>query len=132
MSQPDNPEQLSPISRRAFFKQIGEKAAGLGALSAIVALGGGGSCDLGDVLDDLEGVVYSEGGYTEGGGGGGNCGYCDGAGRDYYHCDGNYCDYINYSDGGGYSENCGYCDGAGRDYEHCDGAYCDYINYADA
>jgi uncharacterized protein YidB (DUF937 family) len=78
---------LSPISRRAFFKKLGKSAAALGGLGVLVGAAG---CDdiLGTLLDSYDG-----GGY------GNNCGYCNGCGRNYYHCDGSYCDYINYSDG---------------------------------
>ena len=111
-------ESLSPISRRAFFRQMGTKALKLGALGAAAgSLGPDSQCNLSD-------IVYVDIGD--------NCGYCDGEGRDYDHCDGDYCDYINYEDGGGYADNCGYCDGECRDYEHCDGDYCDYINYSDS
>ena len=105
-------DQLSPISRRAFFRNLGTKALKLGILGTAAASLGSeddGGCRL----------------YIDA-----NCGYCDGEGQDYEHCDGEYCDYANYSD---YSnEGCGYCDGVGQDYEHCDGEYCDYTNYADA
>jgi len=53
---------------------------GAGAAAAALTLVGGG----------CEGT-YSD--YQD------NCGYCNGAGRNYYHCDGNYCNYINYADG---------------------------------
>jgi hypothetical protein len=44
------------------------------------------------------------------------CGYCNGPGRNYEHCDGMYCDYIDYTDNGGYyvesySDACG-CSGS--------------------
>ena len=95
---------LSPISRRAFFQDMGVRALKLGMLGAAAgSIGADAECSLER-----------------------NCGYCDGAGRDYDHCDGDYCDYINYSD-----ESCGYCDASGQDYDHCDGDYCDYTNYSD-
>jgi len=103
------PESLSPISRRAFFRGAGVNALKLGALGAAAAsMGADNRCNINVNPGD------------------GSCGYCDGEGRDYEHCDGDYCDYVNYSD-----TNCGYCDGAGSDYEHCDGDYCDYVNYQD-
>ncbi len=141
-------ERLSPISRRAFFRRVGIGSVQLGALGALVAMSRG--CTL---PSGLEGLINDGGFLPSSPETGDNCGYCDGAGRDYYHCDGNYCDYINYADageapgidGGGYNDsspygdaapgphygNCGYCNGYGRDYYHCDGDYCDYINYSD-
>jgi len=56
------------------------------------------------------------------------CGYCNGSGRSYSHCDGEYCNYANYSDG---TTDCGYCNGSGENYSHCDGSYCNYANYTD-
>ena len=70
---PDKNEKLSPISRRAFFKKTAVTSLGVAAGAAFVG----------------EGCAYSDAG---------SCGYCDGAYRNYYHCDGDYCDYINYSD----------------------------------
>ena len=99
--------RLSPISRRAFFKRLGQGAVALGSLGALSIMGACPSVPVG------------------------NCGYCNGTGRDYYHCDGDYCDYINYVDVGYSDSSCGYCNGCGRNYYHCDGNYCDYINYAD-
>jgi len=107
-------EPLSPISRRAFFREMGTKALKVGLVGTAVA-------SLGQQTVTIEGC-----------GGGRNCGYCDSQGSDYDHCDGDYCDYINYEDGGGYADSCGYCDSQGSDYDHCDGDYCDYINYEDA
>lgn len=108
-----NADQLSPISRRAFFRSLGGKALKLGILGTAAASFG---------ADD--GGCRINIGYVDA-----NCGYCDGAEQDYEHCDGEYCDYANYSDYA--DENCGYCDSAGQDYEHCDGEYCDYANYSD-
>ena len=39
-----------------------------------------------------------------------NCGYCDGEGQDYEHCDGEYCDYGNYADYSDYSDYANYSD----------------------
>jgi hypothetical protein len=68
---------LSPVCRRAFFKKTGGVI--VGALTG-AALLGSTSC-----------VSYSD--YSD------TCGYCNGNNRNYYHCDGNYCDYANYGDG---------------------------------
>ncbi len=109
------PQSLSPISRRAFFQRMGARALKLGVLGAAAASAGqDGQCNIG--VGDADGW----------------CGYCNGAGSDYDHCDGDYCDYANYGDTGDAGVNCGYCDGPGSDYDHCDGDYCDYANYGDA
>ena len=84
--------RLSPISRRAFFKDMGSKVLATGALG-IAAAGA-----MGQNPSDCQNPVYSDGGYSNGGYSDGSCGYCNGLGRDYYHCDGDYCDYLNYSD----------------------------------
>jgi len=83
-------EELSPICRRAFLQKV--KKVGFGAL-AVGAVASSGGC-----------FIPAPTPATGGGGGGvatsgGNCGYCDGGGRDYSHCDGSYCNYINYADG---------------------------------
>ncbi len=67
--------QLNSVSRRAFFRDGIRAALGLGAIAGLVASSAG--CDYDD----------------------GVCGYCDGCSRNYYHCDGMYCDYLNYPDG---------------------------------
>ena len=113
---PEQSEPLSPISRRAFFHRVGARALKLGVLGTAIA-SSGQECTI-----PIPDVVLR----------GRNCGYCDGPGRDYDHCDGDYCDYINYGDASGYADRCGYCDGPGSHYDHCDGDYCDYINYGDA
>lgn len=76
MSEQDK-KNLSPIARRAFFKKVG------GAAVAGVVAGVG--------INALTGCIYSD--YSD------SCGYCNGGGRNYYHCDGSYCNYINYCDG---------------------------------
>ena len=63
-------KSLSPISRRAFFRQVAKYGITAAAVAAVSAL-------------------------MSGCGGGTNCGYCDGVGQDYTHCDGDYCDYLN-------------------------------------
>ena len=70
MNKPLDARELSPISRRVF----------LAGASAVAAASVAPGC---------------------GGGSGPSCldGYCDGCGRDYDHCDGTYCNYINYADG---------------------------------
>lgn len=75
-------DQLSPISRRAFFQNLGSKALKLGILgTAAASLGSDdGGCRIK--------LRYADE----------NCGYCDGEGQDYEHCDGEYCDYANYAD----------------------------------
>ena len=81
-------DNLSPISRRAFFHGLGAKALKLGIVgTAIASLG---SDDEGGCRINIRGtyVDYSDA----------NCGYCDADGADYEHCDGEYCDYINYAD----------------------------------
>ena len=130
---------LSPISRRAFLG----RAVKFGALGASIPLLGtaGRALQPTDQADGRETAKIKDGvpgrasrkvADTDGAEKDGEaCGYCNGPGRDYSHCDGDYCDYINYSDGS-YADNCGYCDGPGRDYTHCDGDYCDYGDYSDS
>ena len=65
------PISLSPISRRMFMGGVAASVA------ATVAPGCGSGSGTVSCLD----------------------GYCDGCGRDYDHCDGAYCNYINYVDG---------------------------------
>jgi hypothetical protein len=76
-----NDKNLSPIARRAFFKKAGAAAAVGVGLIAGAALGGTQGC-----------VTYSN--YSDSGG---SCGYCNGYQRNYYHCDGSYCNYLNSS-----------------------------------
>jgi hypothetical protein len=72
-----NDKNLSPIARRAFFKKAGGAAIiGVGVIAGAALVGGTQGC-----------VAYSD-----------NCGYCDGCGRNYYHCDGSYCNYGDYGD----------------------------------
>lgn len=114
-------DTLSPISRRAFFRRMGRSAVRLGILGA-AAGSAGQRCDrpLPIDIDDPDG--YSDFGYPD------NCGYCDTTGRDYEHCDGDYCDYINYADTGGYSDFSDYGDYS--DYSNYSD-YSDYSNYSD-
>jgi hypothetical protein len=76
-----NDKNLSPIARRTFFKKAGGVAMlGVGVVVGATLVGGAQGC-----------ATYSD--YSD------NCGYCDGCGRNYYHCDGSYCNYGNYGDG---------------------------------
>ncbi len=79
MDKSPNPEQLSPISRRVFFRQVAINAAKLGvAAVAVTSL--------------VKGCVYAPAGPAVPG-----C-YCDFAGQDYSSVCGAYCDYFNYAD----------------------------------
>jgi hypothetical protein len=75
---------LSPICRRSFFKKTGGVV--VGALTGAALLGSASCASYSDYSD------YSN--YGDG-----SCGYCNGDNRNYYHCDGSYCNYANYTDG---------------------------------
>ena len=80
-----NDKNLSPIARRTFFKKAGGAAMlGVGVVAGAALVGGTQGC-----------ASYSDYGDSSGG----SCGYCNGCGRSYYHCDGSYCNYGNYGDG---------------------------------
>ena len=144
MPQQNKPESesLSLISRRTFFHGIGRRAIKLGLLGAAAAsIGNESECPIVFTNDDTCGYCdgcgqdydHCDGDYCDYGDYGDGCQYCDGSGQDYDAVGMEYCDYANYCDDGGpCSDNCGYCDSDGQNYDHCDGDYCDYANYADA
>jgi hypothetical protein len=72
--------RFSPIARRLFLRRAaGASAAALGVMGGAALVGG---CSYSDVSS-----------YTC------SSSYCNGCGRNYYHSDGSYCNYVNYSDG---------------------------------
>ncbi|MGQ9651185.1 MAG: hypothetical protein ACUVXJ_13830 [Phycisphaerae bacterium] len=134
MAAPEELDQqpLSPISRRAFFRKLGSHLIKLGAIgTAVGSLGQGCSLSI-EPDDDHAGggwpydpyldfgySDYSDHGHYSDWVGDDTCGYCDGAGQDYSHCDGSYCDYTNYGDYADYADYYDYSD------------YYDYANYSD-
>jgi hypothetical protein len=81
-------EELSPICRRAFLRKVRNVGFGAVAVGAVVSTGSG--CFIPAPTPASGGGAATSGG---------NCGYCNGDGRDYSHCDGAYCNYVNYADG---------------------------------
>jgi len=113
MATEGGPEQppLSPISRRAFFRELGSGLLKLGAVgTAIGSLGPG--CGI-DIYPD--GECYVDGVYSD-------C-YADYSDSGYYS-DYSYSDYYDYSDYADYGD---YSDGGYSDY----GNYSDYYDYGD-
>lgn len=152
MATPEEPDQqpLSPISRRAFFRTLGSHLIKLGAIgTALGSLGQGCWIDIEPDDDHASGGWlydhyldfgyndYSDYGNYSDWGGDDACSYCDGAGQDYSHCDGSYCDYGNYADYYDYSDYYDYANysdysnyGDYSDYSNY-GNYSDYANYYD-